>query len=415
MRKTSLFFLVILILSAVIYLGKPSGKIPPLPSEGHPVPLPVPEIKEIVDLVREGESLYDIFVRHKIPAGVLFRISEASKPEYNLRKIRPFRSYIITKLREPENGREILTLFKYSINDTSYLKVVNRGDDFFAELIPVKYERRPAVLEGRISDNLITAVGDSPEHLKAAFNLAEIFEAEIDFLTELRPGDRYMMLIEELWLDNVFKGYGNILAAEFWNNGKHYEAYRFELGGRPDYFDARGHSMKKALLRAPLRFRHISSRFSTRRKHPILKIYRPHLGIDYAAPAGTPVSAAGNGTVIHAGWKGSYGKCVIIRHPNGYKTYYGHLSRIKRGIRRGKRVSQGEIIGYVGKTGLATGPHLDYRVKKQGKFINPLRMKVPRGTPIPRKKMAEFTGYVQSLKEMIASARKRNSTLIASE
>ncbi|RMG03426.1 MAG: M23 family metallopeptidase [Nitrospirae bacterium] len=165
-----------------------------------------------------------------------------------------------------------------------------------------------------------------------------------------------------------------------------------------------------------MRFRYISSRFSYRRKHPVLKIYRPHLGVDYAAPTGTPVSAAGNGRVIYAGWKGAYGKCVIIRHPNGYVTYYGHLSRIKSGIRRGKAVTQGQVIGYVGKTGLATGPHLDYRVKKNGKFINPLRMSLPRGKRIPSKMLAEYKGYVADLKSELAELQmQRPQGLLASD
>ncbi|RMG03949.1 MAG: M23 family metallopeptidase, partial [Nitrospirae bacterium] len=280
-----------------------------------------------------------------MPLGSLFEISRVAKKEYNLKKLRPLRSYIITTVRDPDDDSENITLFKYSIDDSTYLKVVNRGEHFTAERVTVEYERRHTLLEGEIEDNLITAVGESPEHLKAAFNLAEIFEAEIDFLTELRKGDRFRMVIEELWKDGIFKGYGDILLAEFWNNGRHYEAYRYEVDGRPGYYDPDGRSMRKALLRAPLRFRHISSRFSYRRKHPVLKIYRPHLGVDYAAPTGTPVSAAGNGRVIYAGWKGAYGKCVIIRHPNGYVTCYGHLSSIKSGIRRGKAVTQGQVIG----------------------------------------------------------------------
>jgi murein DD-endopeptidase MepM/ murein hydrolase activator NlpD len=156
-----------------------------------------------------------------------------------------------------------------------------------------------------------------------------------------------------------------------------------------------------------LRFRYISSGFSYRRKHPILKIYRPHMGVDYAAPEGTPVSAAGNGTVVYAGWRGAYGKSVIIRHPKGYKTYYGHLSRIKRGIKKGKRVSQGEVIGYVGSTGLATGPHLDYRVKRYDRFINPLKMRLPRTHSIPERATQRYIDYIAGLKsEMIERSRK---------
>ncbi len=355
--------------------------------------------REIAGLVRRGETFYDIFKKEGLALSELQEIYNASKDVFNLAKVKPRRSYIIiTKKAESE---ELIESLKYSVNDNKYLNVYRGEDGFYAELVEVPYTKRYALLSGTIKDNLIYAVGETREHLRLAFELADIFESEIDFVTELREGDSFKMLVEELWLDNVFKGYGNILAAEFVNNGRRYEAYRFEIDGKPGYFDSKGRSLKKALLRAPLRFRYISSRFSYRRKHPILKIYRPHLGVDYAAPYGTPVSSAGDGTVKFAGWKGQYGKCVIIRHPNGYETYYGHLSRIKKGIRRGKKVKQGEIIGYVGATGMATGPHLDYRVKRFGKFINPLKMSLPRAKAVPKNKMDIFSKRVKSLQYMM--------------
>ncbi|HDO36866.1 MAG TPA: M23 family metallopeptidase [Nitrospirae bacterium] len=412
MKKSFSVFIVISVLFLGIYLKNISGRVVPVEYEGHPVPLALPEIREIVELVKDGESLYDIFKKYDLDIGTLYKITGASRQLYDLVRLRPNRSYIITTVRN-DDGVERLNLFKYSINDSSYLKIIRNGEAYIPKVEKVGYERRPVLLEGKITDNLINAVGETPEQMKVAFNLAEVFEADIDFLTELRYGDGYRMIVEELWLNGVFKGYGDILAAEFTNNGKMYEAYRFKVNGRTAYYDSSGRSMKKALLRAPLRFRYISSRFSHRRKHPILKIYRPHLGIDYAAPQGTPVSSAGNGTVKLAGWKGAYGKCVIIRHPNGYVTYYGHLSRIRKGIRRGRKVSQGEIIGYVGKTGLATGPHLDYRIKKFGKFVNPLRLRLPRGIPVPKKRINEFRDYVEGLRAMIAPPAKGENSLKA--
>jgi murein DD-endopeptidase MepM/ murein hydrolase activator NlpD len=152
-----------------------------------------------------------------------------------------------------------------------------------------------------------------------------------------------------------------------------------------------------------LSFRRISSRFTKKRYHPILKIYRPHLGVDYAAPTGTPVSSVGDGTIKFAGYKGQNGKIVIIRHPNGYTTYYGHLSRIKKGIKRGVKVKQGQLIGYVGTTGLSTGPHLDYRIKKNNRFVNPLTLELPRGKSIPKTAMADFTIFKNEMYVQIAS------------
>ena len=409
-----LFGIVFILVASILFTNNLSGRETPPSFPGHPVVLEVPQVKEIVGFVRYGESLFDIFKRHGLDLNYLDRIVSSSRRVYNLFRMLPGRSYIISTFVYPDGNRE-LSSFKYAIDDTRFLQVVNLGDTFKARKVEVEYERRPALIMGKIEDNLINAVGDTREHLKVAYELAEIFESEIDFVTELRKGDSFTVLVEELWHDNAFKGYGEILAAEFVNNGRRFEAYRYELDGRAYYFDSKGRSLKKALMRAPLRFRYISSRFSYRRKHPILKIFRPHLGVDYAAPTGTPVSAAGNGTVKYAGWKGHYGKCVIIRHPNGYVTYYGHLSRIRRGIRRGVKVVQGQIIGYVGMTGRATGPHLDYRVKKNGRFINPLSMRVPRDRPVPKKYMADFKRYIKKTNSLIASLKRQKGSLYAAK
>ncbi len=241
------------------------------------------------------------------------------------------------------------------------------------------------------------------EYHRIALELSDIYAWDIDFSSDIQNGDLVKIILEELWVTEVFKGYGNILAAEFINDGKTYKAYRFENDGYIDYYDSNGKSLQKTLLRSPLKFKYISSGFSKRRLHPILRVYRPHLGVDYAAPTGTPVSAAGDGTVIFTGYRGQNGKLVIIRHRRGFETYYGHLSRILRKIRRGTKVSQGDIIGYVGSTGLATGPHLDYRIKQNGKFVNPLKIQLPRGKSIPKKLMAEFKKVVNSFDSRLSS------------
>ena len=406
MKKLLIATFAVFLAFGFFYIKNISGREKGPQFPGHPVLIELPEIKKIVGVVNKGESLFDIFKRQGISLQYLPKITKASKKIYNLVKLKPLRSYVITTIKDPVSEKEELSTFKYSINDWEYLKIINTNDSFRALKVPVDYEKRYALLTGTIENNLIYALGTSREHQRLAIELAEIFESEIDFVTELRPGDRFQMLVEELWKDGIFKGYGKILAAEFINNSRHYEAFLYRIGKHDYYFDRKGKSLRKALLRAPLRFKYISSRFSYRRKHPILKKYRPHLGVDYAAPTGTPVSAAGNGTVVYAGWKGHYGKCVIIRHPNGYKTYYGHLSRIKRGIRKGIKVKQGEIIGFVGSTGMATGPHLDYRVKKNGRFINPLKMRVPRDRPVPKKYLADFKARVNYLMQTMARLSK---------
>lgn len=210
-------------------------------------------------------------------------------------------------------------------------------------------------------------------------------------------------MVEELREGGQFRKYGNILAVEFVNNGMAYKAFRFENDGRADYFDENGKSLRKAFLKAPLSFRRISSGFSKARFHPVLKKYRPHHGIDYSAPSGTPVSAIGDGTVVFAGNKGDYGKLVILRHLNGYKTYYGHLSRFGKGIRRGTKVEQGQVIASVGSTGLATGPHLHFEMRVNDKPLNPASIKTPKARSVTSGAMPEFMAVKSGLTERLAS------------
>jgi murein DD-endopeptidase MepM/ murein hydrolase activator NlpD len=284
----------------------------------------------------------------------------------------------------------------YEIDDSSFLKIKRTPNGFIAERVKIRYTKKIGTLYIKIKDNLIFSFPEtSKEYLKLALKLSDIFAWDIDFSNDIRDNDYIKIIVEELWLGNVFKGYGEILSAEFFNNGRVYKAYRFEYDGFADYYNERGESLRKALLRSPLRFKYISSGFGRRRLHPVLRIYRPHLGVDYAAPVGTPVSAAGDGVVVFAGYKGQYGKMVHIRHNNRLETFYGHLSRIPKKIKRGVKVSQGEIIGYVGKTGLATGPHLDYRIKLNGRFVNPLKVRLPRGRSIPEHLRAEFNKLVE--------------------
>jgi murein DD-endopeptidase MepM/ murein hydrolase activator NlpD len=186
-------------------------------------------------------------------------------------------------------------------------------------------------------------------------------------------------------------------------DGHVYRAYRFGTGGRSGYFDDEGKSLRKAFLKAPLSYRRISSGFTKRRMHPILKIARPHFGVDYAAPAGTPVSTVADGAVIFAGYKGPNGNLVIVRHPNGYTTSYGHLSRIAKGIRRGAEVRQGDVIGKVGSTGRSTGPHLDFRIRRHGTFLDPLTVNLPRGGAVPPNRMAAFRGVVEEFERSLSA------------
>ncbi|MEC8952046.1 MAG: peptidoglycan DD-metalloendopeptidase family protein, partial [Acidobacteriota bacterium] len=215
-----------------------------------------------------------------------------------------------------------------------------------------------------------------------------------DFNNDLRIGDSFRVLFERFLREDEYDDYGNVLAAEFNNDGRRIRATRFTPpGGDPGYYDDEGRSLKRMFLRSPLRFEpRITSRFSRNRMHPILGERRAHLGVDYGAATGTPVIAVANGTVVSAGWSGGSGRMVRLRHAGGYETYYLHLSAFARGMRPGARVAQGQLIGRVGSTGLATGPHLDYRLKKNGVFLNPLveHRKMPPGEPVPAEHLSLF-------------------------
>jgi murein DD-endopeptidase MepM/ murein hydrolase activator NlpD len=356
--------------------------------------------KEICGTVKKGETLFDIFARYSLDAGDLLKMREASAGIHRLRQLYPGQAY---KIAVDEHNR--IDSLDYWIDEENMLSITRAGAGFSAEKVCVEYEKRVQHLGGVIQDNLIASMGDGREQVMLALRLSDIFAWDIDFTSDLRRGDIYTVVVEAYYLNGEFRKYGDVLSAEFINNGERYNAYRFESNGEAGYFDADGKSLKRAFLKAPLNFRRISSYFSQSRFHPILRIYRPHHGLDYAAPAGTPVSAVGEGTVLFSGYKKQYGNLVIIRHPNTWKTYYGHLSRIAKDVKKGRKVAQGQVIGAVGSTGFATGPHLHYEVRIHNKPINPLAVKMPRGNSVPQNLLAEFRQFREKMDARIASVR----------
>lgn len=239
-------------------------------------------------------------------------------------------------------------------------------------------------LEGSLEASIVAADGETP----VAYVMADVLQWDLDFNRDLRLGDRFSVLYETVYLDGEFHRVGALLALRYENRGRTLTAFRF--GEDRGYYDREGRPLRKLFLRSPLRYSRITSGFSNSRFHPVLKRYRPHYGVDYGAPVGTPVRVTGNGVVQSAGWDKGGGKTVKVRHPNGYSTAYLHLSRFATGIRAGTRVIQGEVIGYVGSTGLASGPHLDYRMQKNGRWINPQAFKSEPAEPIPPDRLAQF-------------------------
>jgi murein DD-endopeptidase MepM/ murein hydrolase activator NlpD len=308
------------------------------------------------------------------PAGV-HRMVQASRPVYDLARISVGHPFGVTF--GPDG---LLAAFTYGIDELRTLRVTRKGEDYQAEVVTREYDVRVAAVRGEITSSLFGAVNDAGEDDQLALDLADIFMWDVDFNTELQKGDSFRVAVEKLSLDGAFSRYGRILAAELLRGERVIQAVRFDGRNGPGYYMPDGRPMRKAFLRSPLRFTRISSGFSRARLHPILQVVRAHLGVDYAAPTGTPVRASADGTVTQAGWDGGYGKVVRMRHANGYQTLYGHLSRIN--VRVGQHLIQGTVLGAVGATGLATGPHLDYRMVKNGVFVNPLKVQSPPAEPI---------------------------------
>lgn len=355
---------------------------------------------EIKGSIQKGETFFNIFKKYKLDLAELFQIREAAADVHMLKELRPGRQYKITV-----DGNEKINSFEYWINDDDMLNIKRTETGFYAEKVSVTYEKKTLHLGHIIKGNLISSLGGGRENLLLALQLSDIFAWDIDFTTDIRNDDDVKIVAEGLYLDGVFKKYGEILSAEFTNNGQVYRAYRFEDKGKAGYYDDNGKSFKKAFLKAPLNFRRISSNFSNNRFHPVLKTYRPHHGVDYSAPTGTPVSALGDGKIVFTGQKGGYGRLVQIRHANGYETLYGHLSKIDKKISNGTRVVQGQIIGYVGQSGLATGPHLHFEVRINNKSVNPLTVKLPRGESIPSTLTAEFRIFRSQMDTRLASIK----------
>jgi murein DD-endopeptidase MepM/ murein hydrolase activator NlpD len=332
----------------------------------------------IADTLSKGESLYTSLVSSGLEAYDVVRVLDVLGKEVNLRSCKPGDSY--TADLGPDSSIASLCYRKgltevFVVDRDSAGYVVNK------EEIPIVVVTRR--VEGALETSLWEAflgIGEDPQ---IALKLADVLAWEIDFVTDPRAGDSFTMIFEELYCEGRKIGLGDVIGAAYVNQGEEHLAFGFpDEDGKMQHYDYDGNSVKRVFLKSPLNYRRISSYFTNRRFHPILKIYRPHYGVDYAAPTGTPVVTIGDGRVVSAGWNGGFGNYVEIRHNHVYSSSYGHLSRYGKGVRKGARVSQGQVIGYVGATGLATGPHLDFRVKKYGSYVNPLTIDYPRGDPI---------------------------------
>ena len=348
--------------------------------------------------IEQGDVLSKTFEQTKITNKEAFIIMGELKKYININKCKPKEFYEITYSTDTSTWVN----FKYFPEGKFYYELNKSTDDIItSQRKELATTKKTYEVSGTIENSLWQSMSELNVSADAILAYADVFAWQLDFLTDTRQGDKFKLIfcIETLEKKQTVLS-TEILAGQYITATSENTAILFTNSkGDKGYFDETGKSVKSAFLKAPLQFKRISSYFTKKRLHPILKYYRPHEGIDYAAPIGTPVSAIGDGTVTKSQYSGGYGNLVIIKHPNGYETYYGHLSKYGKGVKRGAKVKQGQIIGYVGATGLATGPHLDFRIKKNGKFFNYLTMKMPPSYTLTGKDKENFESVKNSLLE----------------
>lgn len=369
----------------------PDEKVPP-PVENTPTAteeiniLPPVPVQEVVERkVRRGDTLYGILKGLGIDDESIMTVASAGVKNVNPSRLVAGRTYRVISVND-----EVVE-YQYEPDEERLVSILFVGQKPDIRVSPIPYDVSTEVLTGTIEDSLFGAVEKIGEKPSLALALSEIFAWQIDFFRDLRKGDSFRVLVKEFYRDGIFVRYGDILAAEFENAGNSYLAVLFEgSGGRKDYFDGKGRSLRKQFLKAPLRFRRISSGYTRRRLHPVTGKVVAHRGVDYAAPIGTPVRSIGDGKITLRRRDSINGRIIKIRHNSIYSSAYAHLNSFASGLRVGSKVRQGQIIGYVGKTGRATGPHLHLSMFRYGNYINPRSVKVPEAVSLSGSRLKAF-------------------------
>ena len=348
--------------------------------------------------LRRGETLESAMRRAGVDRDEAAAIVATLRSNVNMRRLAPGER--LTVLPGAEGGTVEVV---YTRSAAERYEIRSEGGRWTVTAVRPDVDTRVVGVAGEVRDSLFASVERLSESPALTARLVTLFEWDFDFAADSLPGDQFRCLVEKRYVGDSLLGYGDILIAQYWSAGRsRLTSVAFaDGGGRREYYDASGHSVRKMFLRAPLDFTRITSGFSHARHHPILGGLRPHLAVDYGAPVGTPVRAVADGLVTQAGWDGGFGLTITIRHARGYETMYNHLSKMD--VRRGQRVRQRQVIGRVGTTGLSTGPHLDYRVRKAGVFVNPLGEKFIPGSPVPAHRRAAFAAQVKSLLERLDS------------
>ncbi len=336
--------------------------------------------------IGRGSSFFMEMRKAGIPPTKIDRLVRDSRSTFNLKKVHPGQKYSVFKSQQGD-----LDSLSLSLSRDKFLKVRRKGEHFYAAIDTIPYNITYHVTSGVIRQSLFLALQSQGADPELAGRLSLIFGWEIDFLTDIREGDHYTILYEKKTYESGKTALGRILASKIQTRGKMHYAFGYKASGRSwSYYDLKGKSLQKSLLRAPLSYTRITSNYGWKRLNPVTRHYAPHLGVDYGAPYGTPVKSTGDGTVVAATRGRANGNYVKIRHNRSYTTYYLHLSKFAKGIRNGTKVRQGQVIGYVGSTGYATGPHLDYRIKVGNRFVNPRTIDLPSKNPVPENELPIF-------------------------
>lgn len=357
--------------------------------------------------VERGDTIASILQRLQVDEASVTLLLQHSRQARALYRLIPGRT-----VRAHTTGTGQLLALRY-LNGTDLLKIDNERDELKIWEGPADVETRVLMGSGEIRSSLFAATDAADMSDAVAVQIAEVFSTDIDFHRDLRRGDHFAAIYEVQYHKGEPVKTGRLLSAEFVNQGKTFHAVWFENAeGQGGYYTLDGKNIRKAFLRSPLEFSRISSGYTNARFHPVLKTWRAHKGIDYAAPTGTRVRSTGNGIIDFAGRQGGYGNLVVIRHQSKYTTWYGHLSRIAPGMHKGRRVSQGEVIGYVGSTGLATGPHLHYEFRTNNVHQNPLRVAMPPAPPLAPQYRAAFDEMAQPMTERLSLLRQSRATSV---
>ena len=365
---------------------------PPVPAvESHAEP-----VVEVTypHLLPPRTSLYTVLRELNVTSQTIHQIVEAAKPIMDLGRLRAGTQFRVVHLTDPSSD---LVQIEFLLSAVEILNIEKVAGVWAAQKRTETVDSRVVTFKGLVTSSLWESAEAAQMNPDLIVQLAEIFAWQVDFAREVRANDHWRLSVEQKLVRGKVIGWGSILAAEYVNADQMHNAVLFKSGEHSGYYAADGTSLRRMFLKSPIKYGRISSTFKRRRFHPILKIFRPHLGVDYAAPTGTPIRAVGDGRVTLAAWHGGGGKTIKIRHNSNYETAYLHMSRFEQGIRTGVRVEQGQVIGYVGSTGQSTGPHLHFEFVHNRKVVDPLTQAFPTAEPVPDRRLAEFQAHAINL------------------